>query len=81
MKAYFDDAGNLVIEAENQVERVALHLWTYTHAEDETTIRDLLDSRILGLRTPYSDGQLLRAANRNSNANCNAVSVTKSESE
>ncbi|EBW8394018.1 hypothetical protein A3X38_14780 [Salmonella enterica subsp. enterica serovar Florida] len=79
MKAYFDDAGNLVIEAENHAERVALHLWTYTHAENEETIRELLNSKILGLRTPFGSGHLLRAAD--GNANCNAVSVTKSESE
>ncbi|ECI3886731.1 hypothetical protein AHV09_07495 [Salmonella enterica subsp. enterica] len=64
MKAYFDDTGNLVIEAENQTERVALHLWTYTHADNDTTVRELLDSKILGLRTPFGSGQLLRAANK-----------------
>lgn len=64
MKAYFDDTGSLVIKAENNAERVALHLWTYIHADDDTTVRDLLDSKILGLRTPFGSGQLLRAANK-----------------
>lgn len=55
MKAYFDDTGSLVIEAENQTERVALHLWTYTHADDDTTVRDLLGYESFGLITPYNE--------------------------
>lgn len=53
MKAYFDDGGNLVIEADNATEKAALHLWTYQLAEDGTTVRDALEMRLFGLRTPY----------------------------
>lgn len=55
MKAYFDNGGNLVVEAENAAEKVALHLWTYALAEDDITVRDALDLRFFGLRTPYGE--------------------------
>lgn len=55
MKAYFDSTGNLVIESEDAIEKVALRLWTYQLAEDDTTVRDALEMRSFGLRTPYCD--------------------------
>ncbi|ENQ3930739.1 hypothetical protein ACEF99_002587 [Salmonella enterica subsp. enterica serovar Newport] len=69
MKAYFDDAGNLVIEAENQAERVALRMWCEINDSDVMTTHEFFRDEKFSLKVV--DG----------NANCNAVSVTKSESE
>ncbi|EJU2684809.1 hypothetical protein N4V86_005256 [Salmonella enterica] len=69
MKAYFDDAGNLVIEAENQAEKAALMMWREINDSNVTTTNEFFCDERFSLKVV--DG----------NANCNAVSVTKSESE
>lgn len=69
MKAYFDDAGNLVIEAENQTEKAALMMWCEINESSERSIYEFFCGEKFSLKV--ADG----------NANCNAVSVTKSESE
>ncbi|EBU8673089.1 hypothetical protein D4F06_18840 [Salmonella enterica subsp. enterica serovar Muenchen] len=67
MKAYFDNAGNLVIEAENQAEKAALRMWREINESDVLTVYELFCDEKFSLK--IIDG----------NANCNAVSVTKSE--
>ena len=69
MKAYFDDNANLVIETENKTESAALMMWQEINESDERSIYELFSGEKISLKT--IDG----------NANSNAASVTKSESE
>lgn len=69
MKAYFEDDGNLVIEAENQTEKSALMMWREINESGDRSIYEFFCGEKFSLKVV--DG----------NANCNAVSVTKSESE
>uniref|UniRef100_UPI003A905C3D hypothetical protein n=1 Tax=Salmonella enterica TaxID=28901 RepID=UPI003A905C3D len=69
MKAYFEDDGNLVIEAENQTEKAALMMWREVNESDVRSIYEFFCGEKFSLKVV--DG----------NANCNAASVTKSESE
>lgn len=62
MKAYFDEAGNLVIEGENPTERVALHLWMYSQFDNDITFNELVSSKTFGLRTLFGDKEFDSAA-------------------
>ncbi len=54
MKAYFDGAGNLVIEAENHAERVALRMWQYINISEDVSANELFDAEAFCLKV--SDG-------------------------
>ncbi|EIP3426188.1 hypothetical protein LSE82_005051 [Salmonella enterica] len=69
MKAYFDDAGNLVIEPKNNTDLAALMMWREINESGDRSIYEFFCGEKFSLKVV--DG----------NANCNAVSVTKSESE
>lgn len=69
MKAYFDGDGNLVIEPKNSTDSAALMMWREINESGDRSIYEFFCGEKFSLKVV--DG----------NANCNAVSVTKSESE
>ncbi|WP_158784632.1 hypothetical protein [Pantoea sp. BAV 3049] len=86
MKAYFDKYASLVIEAENDSERAALLLWSESNSMDGCNSKSFFEviDQVKGLLL-HADGMSIfnnsQKMHIDGNANSNAASVTKSDSE
>ena len=86
MKAYFDESASLCVEAENSLEKAALTLWYEVNAlngMDESTLQAVVYSKNMGLLLIANGVSIFDSPIQtiDGNANSNATSVTKSESE